>query len=387
MTKKILSVFGTRPEAIKMAPVIHALEADPEVDSVVCLTGQHRSMLDQALKLFNINAHHDLALMTNNQTLNATSSKVIASLDAVIDIEQPDYILVHGDTTTASAAALAAFNRGVPVAHIEAGLRTRNLQRPWPEEANRRLIDVVADSLFAPTPQAKANLVAETLTGAIYVTGNTGIDSLATMDRRIERDSVFRARLDERFGFIDPSRKLLLVTGHRRENFGTGMVNICEALEILARRSDLQIVYPVHLNPNVREPVFSALGNLHNVHLIEPQDYAGFIRLLQRATVVLTDSGGIQEEAPSLGKPVLVMRDVTERPEALAAGSVQLVGTESAAIVEAVTQLLDSSYARAAFTERPNPYGDGRASQRIVAALTGRSFEEFVPSVPCTVPG
>jgi len=387
MRKKILSVFGTRPEAIKMAPLIHALEADPGIDSVVCLTGQHRSMLEQVLKLFDIEAHHDLALMTDNQTLNATSSKVIASLDVVIDVERPDCVLVHGDTTTASAAAMAAFNRRVPIGHIEAGLRTRNLRQPWPEEANRRLVDVVADTLFAPTQQAKANLVAETLSGAIHVTGNTGIDALVAMDRRIERNGEFRAHLDARFTFIDPSRKLLLVTGHRRENFGAGLANMCEALATIARRGDVQIVYPVHLNPNVQAPVFASLANLPNVHLIEPQDYAGFIRLLQRSTVVLTDSGGIQEEAPSLGKPVLVMRDVTERPEALAAGSVRLVGTKSATIVDAVTQLLDSATARAEFADRINPYGDGRASGRIVAALTGRSFEEFSPAVPHAVVG
>jgi len=380
MKKKIMSVFGTRPEAIKMAPLVHALQADDSIESIVCLSGQHRSMLDQVLTLFDITPHHDLALMTGNQTLNGVASKIIASLDDVIVQEQPDRVLVHGDTTTASAAALAAFNRHIPVAHIEAGLRTHDLQHPWPEEANRRVVDVVADLLFAPTPQSKSNLAAEALAGRVYVTGNTVIDALLTVTRRIDGDAVLRAQLDERLRYVDPSKQLVLVTGHRRENFGNGFANVCAALAEIATRDDVQIVYPVHLNPNVRAPVLDALREVHNVQLVDPLDYASFIRLLQRCALVLTDSGGVQEEAPALGKPVLVMRDVTERPEALEAGTVQLVGTDRRTIVTAVTRLLDDPAARRAFGRRINPYGDGHAAQRIVAALAGRPFEEFSPA-------
>jgi len=380
MKKKIMSVFGTRPEAIKMAPLVHALQADESIESIVCLSGQHRSMLDQVLTLFDITPHHDLALMTGNQTLNGVASKIIASLDDVIVQERPDRVLVHGDTTTASAAALAAFNRHIPVAHIEAGLRTRDLQHPWPEEANRRVVDVVADLLFAPTPQSKANLAAEVLAGRVYVTGNTVIDALLSVTRRIDGDAVLRAQLDERLHYVDPAKQLVLVTGHRRENFGAGFANVCAALAEIATRDDVQIVYPVHLNPNVREPVLDALREVRNVQLVDPLDYASFIRLLQRSALVLTDSGGVQEEAPALGKPVLVMRDVTERPEALEAGTVQLVGTDRRTIVAAVTQLLDDPAARRAFERRINPYGDGHAAQRIAAALAGRPFEEFSPA-------
>jgi UDP-N-acetylglucosamine 2-epimerase (non-hydrolysing) len=380
MKKKIMSVFGTRPEAIKMAPLVHALQADDSIESIVCLSGQHRSMLDQVLTLFDITPHHDLALMTGNQTLNGVASKIIASLDDVIVQERPDRVLVHGDTTTASAAALAAFNRHIPVAHIEAGLRTHDLQHPWPEEANRRVVDVVADLLFAPTPQSKSNLAAEALAGRVYVTGNTVIDALLTVTHRIDGDAVLRAQLDERLRYVDPSKQLVLVTGHRRENFGNGFANVCAALAEIATRDDVQIVYPVHLNPNVRAPVLDALREVRNVQLVDPLDYASFIRLLQRCALVLTDSGGVQEEAPALGKPVLVMRDVTERPEALEAGTVQLVGTDRRTIVTAVTRLLDDPAARRAFGRRINPYGDGHAAQRIVAALAGRPFEEFSPA-------
>ena len=375
-----MSVFGTRPEAIKMAPLVHALQADDSIESIVCLSGQHRSMLDQVLTLFDITPHHDLALMTGNQTLNGVASKIIASLDDVIVQERPDRVLVHGDTTTASAAALAAFNRHIPVAHIEAGLRTRDLQHPWPEEANRRVVDVVADLLFAPTPQSKANLAAEVLAGRVYVTGNTVIDALLSVTRRIDGDAVLRAQLDERLHYVDPAKQLVLVTGHRRENFGAGFANVCAALAEIATRDDVQIVYPVHLNPNVRAPVLDALREVRNVQLVDPLDYASFIRLLQRSALVLTDSGGVQEEAPALGKPVLVMRDVTERPEALEAGTVQLVGTDRSTIVAAVTRLLDDPAARRAFERRINPYGDGHAAQRIAAALAGRPFEEFSPA-------
>src|SRR5476651_2469948 len=377
MSARILSIFGTRPEAIKMAPLVKQLEADPSIESIVCVTGQHREMLNQVLDLFEITPHHDLALMTGNQTLNGLASRLIASLDDVLAKEKPDRVLVHGDTTTASAAALAAFHRKIPVGHVEAGLRTGNLMQPWPEEMNRRLVDVVSDLMFAPTAGSKANLDAECLQGRVIITGNTVIDALVAMAARIDGDSGLRHALDARFPFIDASKKMVLVTGHRRESFGQGFADICSALAQLASRPDTQVVYPVHLNPNVRGPVKETLGKLPNVHLIEPQDYLGFIRLLQRSSVVLTDSGGVQEEAPALGKPVLVMRRVTERPEAIEAGTAQLVGTDPAAIVAAVNALLDDAQARAAFENRVNPYGDGQASARIAAALAGRPVHEF----------
>ncbi|MDR5745872.1 UDP-N-acetylglucosamine 2-epimerase (non-hydrolyzing) [Caballeronia sp. LZ029] len=380
--KTILSIFGTRPEAIKMAPLVKALEAEPGIRSVVCVTGQHRSMLKQVLDLFDITPHHDLAVMSENQTLNGLASRLIASIDDVITKEKPDRVLVHGDTTTATAGALAAFHRRVPVAHVEAGLRTGDMSSPWPEEMNRRFVDVVSDMMFVPTSRSHANLVKETLHGRAFVTGNTVIDALHSVTKRIDSQDALRRTLDARFPFLDPSKHLILVTGHRRESFGRGLRDICAALVRLAKRRDVQIVYPVHLNPNVRATVISALGGAPNVFLIEPADYLGFVRLLQRATLVLTDSGGVQEEAPALGKPVLVMREVTERPEAIDAGTAMLVGTDSDAIAATVHLLLDDTDARAAFSRNVNPYGDGRASARIVAALAGRPFEEFRPVTP-----
>jgi UDP-N-acetylglucosamine 2-epimerase (non-hydrolysing) len=377
--RTILSVFGTRPEAIKMAPLVKALEAEPSVRSVVCVTGQHRSMLKQVLDLFDITPQHDLKVMSENQTLNGLASKLIAGLDEVIEQEQPCRILVHGDTTTATAGALAAFHRRVPVAHVEAGLRTGDMKSPWPEEMNRRVVDVVSDLMFVPTRRNEQNLARETLAGRSIVTGNTVIDALLSVVKRIDSDDALRTRLDARFPFLDASKKLVLVTGHRRESFGQGLRDICAAIAQLSKRRDVQIVYPVHLNPNVQATVISALGSLPNVFLIQPQNYMGFVRLLQRSTLVLTDSGGVQEEAPALGKPVLVMRDVTERPEAVHAGTARLVGTDTHAIVCAVSLLLDDDKARAAFAKSVNPYGDGRASARIVAALMGRPFEEFSP--------
>ena len=377
MPTKILSIFGTRPEAIKMAPLVKQLEANPDIESVVCVTGQHQQMLDQVLDLFEIAPHHNLALMTGNQTLNGLAARLIASLDDVLATVQPDRVLVHGDTTTASAAALASFHRRVPIGHVEAGLRTGNLMQPWPEEMNRRVVDVMSDLMFAPTASSKANLTHEALHGRIIVTGNTVIDALNLTAARLGSDPALRARLDARLPFLDGALPVLLVTGHRRESFGAGFANICAALADLAKTNTMQIVYPVHLNPNVRGPVQQTLGAARNVHLIDPLDYLGFVRLMQRAAIILTDSGGVQEEAPALGKPVLVMRDVTERPEAVAAGTVRLVGTQREAIVRAVTDLLDDARERDDFAHRINPYGDGHASQRIVAALTGRPFDEF----------
>ncbi len=372
-----MSVFGTRPEAIKMAPLVKRLEADRGVESIVCVTGQHGSMLAQVLDFFRITPQYDLALMTANQTLNALASRLLASLDDVLERARPDRVLVHGDTTTASMAALAAFHRRIPVGHVEAGLRTGNLQQPWPEEMNRRVVDVMSDLMFAPTAGSKANLARESLAGRVIVTGNTVIDALHETTARLDADPVLRASLEARMSFVDGKRPLLLVTGHRRESFGAGFENICAALAELAASEDLQIVYPVHLNPNVRGPVQATLGNVRNVHLIEPLDYVGFVWLMQRASIILTDSGGVQEEAPALGKPVLVMREVTERPEAVAAGTVRLVGTARESIVGEVRALLHDPQAYGEFARRVNPYGDGHASARIVASLTGRPFDEF----------
>lgn len=376
---KVLSIFGTRPEAIKMAPLVKALHAEPAVESIVCITGQHRAMLQQVMSQFGIVADYDLDVMLPNQTLNGLSARLFAALDPVLDACAPDRVLVHGDTTTALIAALAAFHRRIPVGHVEAGLRTYDMSQPWPEEMNRRGIDVVSDLMFVPTAGSLANLDGERLDGRKVITGNTVIDALYLAVERIERDQAFRAALDARLPPHTAGRKTLLVTGHRRENFGAGFEGICNALATLAMRPDIQIIYPVHLNPNVKGPVEAALSRLPNIHLIEPQDYFHFVRLMQRAHVILTDSGGVQEEAPSLGKPVLVMRDVTERPEAVAAGTVRLVGTHTANIVAEVSRLFDDALAWQDFARQSNPYGDGLASQRIVAALTGRRMAQFSP--------
>jgi UDP-N-acetylglucosamine 2-epimerase (non-hydrolysing) len=363
-----------------MAPLVKLLEAHADIDSVVCVTGQHKTMLQQVLDLFEVTPKYNLAVMTENQTLNALSARLLVSLDQVLETERPDRVLVHGDTTTAAIAALAAFHRRIPVGHVEAGLRTGDLQQPWPEEMNRRMVDMIADMLFAPTAGARLNLAHESLQARVFVTGNTVVDALLATVARIERDPGLQDQLDARLPVLDARRPIVLVTGHRRENFGTGFEQICAALaDLAALQGDaaLQIVYPVHLNPNVREPVRRLLGARANVHLIEPLDYLGFVRLMQRATLILTDSGGVQEEAPALGIPVLVMRDVTERPEAIAAGTALLVGTQRASIREHVMHLLAHPQQRLNFAQRSNPYGDGQAAQRIVAALTGAAFEEF----------
>ncbi|MDR3101233.1 MAG: UDP-N-acetylglucosamine 2-epimerase (non-hydrolyzing) [Paraburkholderia sp.] len=380
MLVRILSIFGTRPEAIKMAPLVKCLEAEPGVQSVVCVTGQHQSMLQQVLDLFEITPDYNLGAMTANQSLNGLASRLFAGLDDVLAEVQPDRVLVHGDTATSMVGALAAFHRRIPVGHVEAGLRTGNMFEPWPEEMNRRVVDVVSDQLFAPTASSQANLEAEALTGHIVVTGNTVIDALRLMCARLDSDAAMRARIDAQFPFLEPEgtgRPLLLVTGHRRESFGEGFEHICAALAALAQTGKMQIVYPVHLNPNVRGPVLATLGNAPNVHLTDPLDYPEFVRLMQRAAIVLTDSGGVQEEAPALGKPVLVMRDVTERPEALAAGTVKLIGTDREAIRSAVLELVDDEAERRAYARRVNPYGDGHASERIVASLVGKPFTPF----------
>ena len=367
---RILSVFGTRPEAIKMAPVVLALRAKTGVDSHVCVTGQHRDMLDPVLDFFAIQPDADLDVMKPDQDLTDVTRAVLDGLRAVLAEIKPDRVLVHGDTTTTFAAALAAFYARVPVGHVEAGLRSGNIQAPWPEEMNRRLADGLSDLLFAPTESAAAHLRAEGVKNArIRVTGNTVIDALFHVRDRLATDAALRATLESRFAAETAERRLILVTGHRRESFGAGVERIAEALARLAQRPDVSIVYPLHPNPNVAGPMRRLLGNLPSVHLIEPVDYVAFVFLMQRADIVLTDSGGIQEEAPSLGKPVLVMRDVTERPEAVTAGTVRLVGTDTGRIVSETERLLDDDDAYREMSRAHNPYGDGQASRRIVEEL------------------
>lgn len=377
MRTKVLAIFGTRPEAIKMAPLLKALQNDQEIHSQICITGQHRSMLDQVMALFELKADHDLQIMVPEQTLNGLASRLLAAIDGVLSSNPPDWVLVHGDTTTAMAGALAAFHRGIPVGHVEAGLRTGNMAAPFPEEMNRRVVDSMASWLFAPTPVSRGNLLSENLAGRICVTGNTVIDALAATVQRLKQDAPLAASLAARYAWLANDRKIILVTGHRRENFGAGFHHICAALARLAERDDVRIVYPVHLNPKVRGPVMANLGAHANVHLIEPVDYLDFVWLMTRAHFILTDSGGVQEEAPFLGKPVLVMRDVTERPEAVAAGTVKLVGTDSERIVAGAQALLDDPAHYRDFARSINPYGDGHASQRIVDALCGRPVAEF----------
>lgn len=363
---KVAVIFGTRPEAIKMAPVVSALQATPGVETSVWSTGQHREMLDQVLDLFHIKADLDLKVMAPDQTLNGLFSRVVSRLEDVFAEERPDRVLVHGDTTTAAAAATAAFHRGIPIGHVEAGLRSGRMDQPWPEEFNRRLVDLVADHLYAPTTAARDNLLAENLGEKhIVVTGNTVVDALLHVKARIDNEPELHAGLSARFPQIDPARRLVLVTGHRRENFGDGFLSICKALLDISQDPDVQVLYPVHLNPNVQRPVMELLSGRANISLIEPVDYLAFVYLMGRSAVILTDSGGVQEEAPSLGKPVLVMREVTERPEAVAAGVVRLVGTGAENIVRSVREALEGP----GRTEIVNPYGDGKAAARIVQEI------------------
>ena len=369
-TFDVMLVFGTRPEAIKMAPVLHALRARGDLRVGVCVSAQHRQMLDQVLALFDIVPDDDLDLMRPGQDLTGVTCGVLSGMQRILAARRPRMVLVHGDTSTTFSAALAAFYAGIEVGHVEAGLRTGNMRAPWPEEMNRRLTAPLTTLHFAPTPRARANLIMEGMAEAsIEVTGNTVIDALLQVRERLRTDAVLDAEMRERFGFLSPSRRMVLVTGHRRENFGDGFEHICMALRELSEREDVEIVYPVHLNPNVQEPVKRILGDRGRVHLIEPQDYLPFVWLMDRATLLITDSGGIQEEAPSLGKPVLVMRDVTERPEAVEAGTVRLVGTDTARIVAAATALLDDEAAYKAMSRAHNPYGDGHASERIAARV------------------
>src|SRR5690554_6227780 len=373
---RTLCVFGTRPEAIKMAPLALALQADPRFDARVCVTGQHREMLDQVLELFALVPDHDLAIMRPGQDLTDVTTAILQGMKTVLTEQRPDVVLVHGDTATTFAATLAAYYQQVPVAHVEAGLRTGNLYSPWPEEANRKLTGALAALHFAPTQKSADNLLAEGVAGeAVHITGNTVIDALFRIVERFNKDSELAGSLAEQFPFLNPDRRVVLVTGHRRESFGGGFERICEALNRTARAfPDVDIVYPVHLNPNVREPVNRLLSGLDNVHLIGPLDYLPFVYLMSRSYLILTDSGGIQEEAPSLGKPVLVMRDTTERPEAVEAGTVELVGTDVGRICERLRALLtdEATYQRMSLAH--NPYGDGAACSRILDRIAMEKF-------------
>ena len=374
--KRILSVFGTRPEAIKMAPLVHALAADDRFDSKVCVTAQHREMLDQVLELFGIKSNYDLNLMKVDQTLNEITARILLELKPVLQEFEPDIVLVHGDTATTFAASLAAYYEQIAVGHVEAGLRTGNVYSPWPEEGNRKLTGALTKYHFAPTAVSQQNLLDENYSQEnIVVTGNTVIDALLMVREKIDNDIDLNSTLAASFPMLEDiapntNKKLILVTGHRRESFGGGFERICEALAITAKRyPNAQILYPMHLNPNVREPVNRILKGIDNIYLIEPQQYLPFIYLMIRAHIILTDSGGIQEEAPSLGKPVLVMRDTTERPEAVAAGTVKLVGTNVEVITSAVNELMDDDKAYHAMSFAHNPYGDGKTCQRILDVL------------------
>lgn len=371
MSLKILTVFGTRPEAIKMAPLVLALKADGRFDSRVCVTGQHRQMLDQVLSLFELEPDYDLEIMRPGQDLTEVTGAILQGMKDVFAKYKPDIVLVHGDTTTTFSASLAAYYQQIPVAHVEAGLRTGNIYSPWPEEANRRLTSVLASINFAPTETARLNLLSEGVDEAkIVVTGNTVIDALQQVVGQLKQNVTLRSTLNKQFSYLNPERRLLLVTGHRRESFGEGFKRICAALAETANAfPDIDIVYPVHLNPNVREPVNRFLSGFSNVYLIEPLDYLPFVYLMSRSCLILTDSGGVQEEAPSLGKPVLVMRDTTERPEAVIAGTVRLVGSDTQAIISSIRNLLTDKEAYQAMAYAHNPYGDGQACARIVNAL------------------
>jgi UDP-N-acetylglucosamine 2-epimerase (non-hydrolysing) len=363
--KTVLAIFGTRPEAIKMAPVVKELARSEKLRVKVCVTAQHRQMLDQVLELFDIRPDHDLDLMRPNQTLDAVTAGVLTGIGKVLDAEKPDLVLVHGDTTTTMAASLATFYRRMALGHVEAGLRSGDLLAPWPEEMNRRIATLATRFHFAPTETSKANLLRENVPEAhIHVTGNTVIDALLDTVGKT-REPARRAALGAQFPFIDETRRLVLVTGHRRENFGAGFENICAALNEIVRAHAVQLVYPVHPNPSVREPVERLLGGNPAIHLIDPLDYEPFVHLMDRAHLIITDSGGVQEEAPSLGKPILVMRDTTERPEAVEAGTVILVGTARDRIAGEANRLLTDEQHYRIMAQAINPYGDGLAAKRI----------------------
>jgi len=376
MAIKVLSIFGTRPEAIKMAPLVKALNAAEGIDAKVCVTAQHREMLDQVLELFEIVPDYDLNIMKPGQSLYDVTTNILLGLKPILEEFKPDLVLVHGDTSTTLSASLAAFYQQIPVGHVEAGLRTGNLSSPWPEEGNRKLTGAITKLHFAPTQTSQQNLLNEAVNADdILVTGNTVIDALLQVVDKVKTDTDLIATLKAKFPELDETKKLILVTGHRRESFGGGFERICEALvEIATAHPDTQILYPMHLNPNVREPVNRILKNVDNVHLIEPQDYLPFVYLMNQAHIIVTDSGGVQEEAPSLGKPVLVMRDTTERPEAVEAGTVKLVGTDKARIVSEVNNLLTNAQEYQSMSRAHNPYGDGKACERIL----NRILQEFI---------
>ena len=369
---KVMSVFGTRPEAIKMAPLVIELSASKDIESVVCVTAQHREMLDQVLELFEITPDYDLDLMTPGQSLSELTSRMILKLDPVIKKENPDLILVHGDTTTTFVSSLCAFYNQVCVGHVEAGLRTGDIYSPWPEEANRILTGKITNLHFAPTKNAKMNLLNEGVEeSSIFVTGNTVIDALLHVTGKINStNSEIAEKSETNLPFSLDEEKIILITGHRRENFGDGFQRICEAISLLAEKyQNLKFVYPVHLNPRVREPVLRVLSDLENVFLIEPLQYLPFVNIMSKSYLILTDSGGIQEEAPSLGKPVVVMRDTTERPEAVEAGTVKLVGTDTNSIVFTVSSLIEDDELYKRMSHSHNPYGDGTASHQIIEAI------------------
>jgi UDP-N-acetylglucosamine 2-epimerase (non-hydrolysing) len=370
--KKILIVFGTRPEAIKMAPLVHLLRDDKRFESKVCVTAQHREMLDQVLKLFDITPHYDLNIMKSGQTLNDITSRILCDIKPVLADFKPDVVLVHGDTATTLAVTLAAYYEKIAVGHVEAGLRTGDIYSPWPEEGNRKITAAVTTYHFAPTENSRNNLIKENNNpNNIYVTGNTVIDALLMVKNKIENEISLQLSLEKQFEFIDKNKKLILVTGHRRESFGGGFEKICKALaKIASQHKDVQIVYPVHLNPNVQEPVNRLLKGISNIYLIAPQDYLPFVYLMINSYLIMTDSGGIQEEAPSLGKPVLVMRDVTERPEAVEAGTVKLVGADEVKIIDSINLLLRDKEHYDAMSYAHNPYGDGLACKRIIEILS-----------------
>ncbi|HFP6925008.1 TPA: non-hydrolyzing UDP-N-acetylglucosamine 2-epimerase [Escherichia coli] len=371
MSKKIMVVFGTRPEAIKMAPLVKEISNNKALDLCVCVTGQHREMLDQVLEIFQIKPDYDLNLMKSGQSLNDITSSILINIKCILQEYKPDLVLVHGDTATTFAVSLAAYYEKISVGHVEAGLRTGNIYSPWPEEANRKLTAVLAKYHFAPTFSSKENLIREgCVPDNIIVTGNTVIDALHLAKEKINNDIQLSDKLKQEFSFLEPEKKIILVTGHRRESFGKGFEDICDALAIIARSyKDIQIIYPVHMNPNVRGPVNRLLSNINNIYLIEPLQYLPFVYLMDKSYIILTDSGGIQEEAPSLGKPVLVMRDTTERPEAILAGTVALVGTDKNKITEKVKELIENTEVYKKMSAAQNPYGDGKSCQRIVNAI------------------
>ena len=387
---KVLLVFGTRPEAIKMCPLVKEFQKDPEsFETIVCVTGQHREMLDQVLKIFEIKPDYDLNIMKQGQDLYDVTARVLTGMRDVLKEVKPDVVLVHGDTTTSTAAALAAFYQQIPVGHVEAGLRTHNIYSPWPEEMNRQITGRIAAYDFAPTPLSEKNLQEEKAQGRIFVTGNTVIDALHMVVDKLKGD---KALADEQIGVLkaagydvtrlDGGRKLVLITGHRRENFGDGFISMVTAMKDLSEKyPEVDFVYPMHLNPNVRKPIHEVFGEdltvYPNFFFIEPLQYLEFVYLMEKSTVVLTDSGGIQEEAPGLGKPVPVMRDTTERPEALKSGTVHLVGTDHDLIVSEVSTLLDDAKAYEKMSKAVNPYGDGKACSRIVRALKGEDVERY----------